>query len=232
MRLFVSRWIICLALLVPLLAGCKSTTGGAGRGHPTYTLADPGFQPTGTLRLPVLGFANSSEAADAVSYFYPHLEDALREKPNYVMISRWTVQRDARRKKIEATHEALETQWRKNRAFDPDMLKEFGAAFGVEYVFGAEVSEWQEKEVDMNVEGYSHSDVAAAFKIIAVDTNTPVFEVRDKLEIKSAYYDPSTGASRSDRGGIARGENPIVPSPPPIDEVAKRVATNLVAALP
>ena len=56
--------------------------------------------------------------------------------------------------------------------FDPDMLKEFGAAFGVEYVFGAEVSEWMEVAIDMNVEGYSHSDVAAAFKIIAVETTS------------------------------------------------------------
>jgi len=232
MRFCSGCWLVCLLLLVPMMTGCNSASGGADKGHPTYLVADPSFKPEGTVRLAVLGFANSSETADAVGFFYPYLEEALREKPNYVMISSWTVSRDARRKKIKSEYERLERQWRKDRMFEPDLLREFGQAYGVDYVFGGEVSEWLEKEVEMNVEGYSHSDVAAAFKIIAVDSGAVVWEARDKVQVKSAHYDPSVGAARSDRGGIARGEARIVPAPPPIDEVARRVATNLVAALP
>jgi hypothetical protein len=226
MRFSNRLWIIGAVLLLVIAAGCKSTTGGgAGRGHPTYYEVDPSFKPEGTVRIPVLGFANASEEAEAVGYFYPYLEEALREKPTYVLISKWTVQRDARRKNMKEQCNELDAQWRADRAFDPDLLREFADMYEVDYVMGGEINEWSETEVEMNVEGYSHSDVEASLAIIEVASNKIVFQM------KSAHYDPGNLEERMD-GGIVRGESRVVPQPPPIDEVAQRVAVHLVSALP
>lgn len=233
MRFWARLCFVGAVLLVVALTGCKSTGGGgaAGRGHPSYFEADPAFAPKGTIRIPVLGFANATEEAEAVGYFYPHLESAWAEKPRYVFISKWTVERDARRKNMKAQVEQLEEQWREDRAFDPDLLKEFGTAFTADYVMGGWINEWSETQVDANVEGYSHADVEAGLKIIEVATNKVVWESRDRLEMKSAHYDPAA-RDQYIAGEAVRGGSQAVPEPPPINEVAARVAVNLVSVLP
>jgi hypothetical protein len=237
MRIWARLCIVGAVLLLVAAAGCKSTGGGgsggssAGRGHPTYFEADPAFAPEGTIRIPVLGFANATEEAEAVGYFYPHLEAAWAEKPQYVFVSKWTVQRDARRKNMKPQVEELEQQWRDDRAFDPDLLKQFGEAFTTEYVMGGWINEWSETQIDRNVEGYSHSDVEAGLQIIRIADNTVVWESRDRLEMKSAHWDPSA-RDQFIAGEAVQSGSQALPQPPPINEVASRVAVNLVSVLP
>lgn len=228
--------LFAVAILLVVVAGCKSTTGGAGGRGPTYSFVDPAFvAPEGATRIPIIGFVNTTLEAEAVNYFYPHLEEALRAKPSYVVVSTWSVERQARRNKVEEQLEALRQRWRDERSLDPpthpNALREFGEAFGAEYVMGGELSEWSSTRVEHSVEGYSHSDVEARLKIFEVATGKLVWEAHDLQQVRSAHYDPAASSDRV-QAGIVRGEAQLVPEPPPIDEVAQRVAVDLVSTLP
>jgi hypothetical protein len=225
--------IVAAMLLVTVVAGCKSTTGGSvGRGHPTFYEADPEFPPDEGVRVAMLGFANATQNADAVGYFQPHFEKALADKPQYVFLSKWTVEREARRKGARDDFKMLNEQWRKDRAFEPDRLQLFAEKMGYDYVGGGWLSEWAEVQVDANTEGYSYSEVEAGLKIIEVATNKTVWEAHDRFQMKSAYYDPTHRDVTIEGEAVRGGASQSVPLPPPVTEPADRVATALVSVLP
>ena len=224
---FVALSVIVVSFALP---GCKSTGGTSGQA--THVFVDPAFSAPEAARIPIIGIVNTSTDAEATQYFFSHFEEAMRTKPQYTVLAPWSTKRDVRRKKVQAEYDVLEESWRDDRTFDLETLRAFGAAMDVSYVMGGEVSEWKTEEININVEGYSHSDVAASFKMFDVKTGAVVWEARDEMQLKGAYYDPSSGSGRKDDLGIVRGESRVVPAAPSIDECARRVAGHLAASFP
>ncbi len=205
----------------------------ATRGHPVYLWADSAFAPGELNRVLLLGFTNTSTTSDAVTWFAPLLEEALRDKPRYAVVDAPQVEREAAAKGAKEDCAALAGQWKAGRSFDPATLERFAKALDARLVMGAEVSEWLSEQIAWNVEGYSHSDVEVKLKLFSAETGALVWEARDKVQQKSAHHDPNAGqAGVVDQLGIQRAQGKVVPAAPPIDDVAKQVAKNLVSALP
>lgn len=207
--------------------------GKGTRGHPVYLWADSAFAPGALNRVLLINFVNTTTTADAVTWFAPLLDEALRDKPRYAVVDAPQVEREAATKGIKEDYAALAGQWKADRSFDPETLKRFAEALDAQLVMGAEVSEWLSEQIAWNVEGYSHSDVEVRLRIFSAETGALVWEARDKVQQKSAHHDPNAGqAGVVDQLGIQRAQGQVVPQAPPIDDVAKQVAKNLVSALP
>lgn len=203
------------------------------KGHPVFVYADTGLTITGANRVLVLSLLNTTITPGVEHEFYPLFEEAARARPALTLVSEPEVAREADRKGLTSDYKALKMQWEADRSFDAALLKKVADSLVAQYVLAGDISEWSSTTVDWNVEGYSHSDVTASFKLFSAATGKRVWEARDKVELRSSIHDPSGGTSGSvDDLGIQRGGRQAVPPPPPIDEAVKQVAANLGTALP
>ncbi len=201
------------------------------RGHPVYLHADSAFTPGDVNRVAIVSFVNTTTTADAVGKFFPLFEETLRNKSYYVIVPPAQVEAEARQAAKE-DHQAMVRQWDTQRNFLPDNVKRFATALNAALIMGGEISEWDSEQVAWNVEGNSHSDVEVSLKLFSGKTGELVWEARDKVELKGGHYDPNASGGVVDDLGIQRGKGQIVPPAPPIEDAAKQVAENLVAALP
>jgi len=201
------------------------------KGHPVFVQADSGLAITGANRVLVVSLLNSTATPGVEHEFYPLFEEAARVRPALTLVSESEVAREADRKGLTSDFKALKMQWEADRSFDAALLKKVADSLVAQYVLAGDISEWSQTTVDFNVEGYSHSDVGASFKLFAAATGKKVWEARDKVELKSPNYNPQASGSVDDLG-IQRGGRQAVPQPPPIDEAVKQVAANLGTALP
>ncbi len=227
------RLAVGVLVLGGALAGCKSSSGGAAGGHPTYLYVDPAFTPAEPLRIPVVVVTHSTEEPNSPQFLLDHFEDALgAAQAGYTLVSSYSVERDAARHQLGDLYKTLNEQWSGSNSMDPVGLRQLGDALGARYLMAGHVSEWEEVEVDINVEGYSYSEVGCSLKLFDVQTGNAVWDAKDKVRLQSAHYDPSQGAGRKDDLGIVRGQSRVVPKAPPLDTAARQVANNLVASLP
>jgi hypothetical protein len=202
------------------------------KGHPVHVFTDSGFAASGSNRVLVISVLNTTATPGVEHEFYPLFAEAARSRPVFTLISEAETAREAEAKGIVDDYRALVRQWEANRSFDPATLRKVADSLKAQYAVGADVSEWSSTTVDWNVEGYSHSDVAASVKMFATDTGKRVWEARDKVELKSPLHDPQASRSVDDLGIQRGGGRQTVPLPPPIDDAARQVATNLGSALP
>jgi hypothetical protein len=234
------RMLLVLALAAVVLVQAAASEAApkpkgklkARRGHPVYIFSDSTFVPGEVNRIPIVTFVNTTTAADAVSKFFPILEETLRHKPHFVVINPARTEAEAGQKGVVDDHRALVRQWDGGREFVPETVRKMATALNAAYLMGGEISEWESEQIPWNVEGYSHSDVEVHLKIFSGKTGELVWEARDKVELRGGHHDPAASQGVVDDLGIQRGKGQIVPPPPPIDEAAKQAAENLVGALP
>jgi hypothetical protein len=214
------------------LAGKKKKK--KGKGHPTHVFVDSSFAPGEVNRIPIISLVNTSITAEAESYFFPMLSNALADKPQYVVVDVVQTAREAAEKEVQKDHLTLVRQWENVRKFSGEGLSRVAEALAADYVMACEISEWESKEVEWNVEGRSYSLVEAQIKIFDPTEGKLLVEVRDKIKLQSRLYDPrSHSGGMVDDVGIQRGASGhIVPPAPPVEDAAEQVALNLVSALP
>jgi hypothetical protein len=226
-------WLTAHGLLAAETKSPKKEQNKKSKGHPVFVYTDSGFVASGTNRVLVVSILNTTTTPGVEHEFYPLFAEAARAHPAFTLVSEAETARAADQKGIGDDYRALVRQWETNRSFDPATLRNVADSLKAQYVLGGDVSEWSSTTVDWNVEGYSHSDVAASLKMFATTTGKRVWEARDKIELKSPLHDPRAQASGVvDDLGIQRGGRQVVPPPPPIDQAARQVATNLGSALP
>jgi hypothetical protein len=231
---------LCAGLVLALLlapaapaAEKSSKKDKRAKGHPVFVYADSGLAITGTNRVLVVSLLNSTGTQGVEHELYPLFAEAARVRPALTLVSEAEVAREAERKGLTSDYQALKMQWEANRSFDAALLKKVADSLDAQYVLAGDISEWSSTTVDWNVEGYSHSDVTASFKLFSAASGQRIWEARDKVELRSPIHDPQAGASGAvDDLGIQRGGRQSVPPPPPIDEAAKQVAVNLGSSLP
>jgi hypothetical protein len=229
-----------LGLALTMAAGGEATAKEkkkklkADRGHPTHAFIDSSFAPGEVNRVPIISLDNTTTTADAEARFFTMLTNVLAEKPHYVVLDLGQVAREVAEKGIGDEYEVLVGQWKRGRKLAPSTLKSFASAFGADYVMACEISEWESKEIDWNVEGYSHSVVEARIRLFSPASGKMVVDLQDRVMLKSRLYDPRAhGGGMVDDLGIQRGASGhVVPPAPPIEDAAEKVVVNLVSQLP
>ena len=227
--------LVLACLMAPSLPAAEKSAkkDKRAKGHPVFVYADSGLTITGTNRVLVLSLLNTTITPGVEHEFYPLFEEAARARPALTLVSEPEVAREAERKGLTSDYKALLMQWEANRSFDAALLKKVADSLVAQYVLAGDISEWSQTTVDFNVEGYSHSDVTASFKLFSAATGKRIWEARDKVELRSPVYDPRAASGGAvDDLGIQRGGRQAVPQPPPIGEAVKQVAANLGSALP
>jgi hypothetical protein len=225
------RVMMVLLVLVTALGmvGCKSTTSG-GEGAKVATEVAPNLEDYNVETVAVLAFANTTgdPKADEMAVY---LVQSFYGRELYHFISSADFLNDATRVNMAEDHARLVRTWQKKRTIDENVVERLLAATGYDAMIAADVSKWEEVKLQANQEGTSDTTVGAGVKMYAKD-GTLLWEASELQTEESVAYLPSFNTRATESGRAVTTSQGAVPDPPPIHQVAKRVAADLAKEMP
>lgn len=217
--------VLCLVLA----AGCKASSGG-GQGSEVKAELAPNLENYQVTRVAILGIANTTGDVEA-EQMSDYVVQALVSSGMYSFADPQTFERDARRLELGADYERLQRTWQKKRVLDEPVMERVLEATGYDAMVGMEVTRWEEVKLDPSQEGTSDTSVGLEVMMFALDGTILWSAGEDRTEHSRPYL-PSFNTRSTGSGEATTTAASAVPDPPPIEDVARDVASEVVSTLP
>ncbi|MBN1504447.1 MAG: hypothetical protein JW952_05215, partial [Candidatus Eisenbacteria bacterium] len=182
----------------------------------------------------LMPIAERAGVQEAGPKLLPALEGKLATKTAYVFLSQEQVLGAVQKSGVSDTYKRLLSGWRDKAALSAEDAAAVAQKAGVDALMFFEVNTWSREYVPANVEGESESRVGVRAVLLSGKNGEKLWESLDEQTLKSAHYSPESGiGTYVDEAGMVRASGGAgVPEPPPIEEVAARVAAALFKVLP
>jgi hypothetical protein len=217
--------ILCLVFLV----GCKASQGG-GQGASIKADLAPNLGDYQVTRVAILGIANTAGDEEALQ-IADYVVQALMTTGMYQFATPEDFERDAKRLAVSEDYERLLRTWQKKRLLDEPVMERVLEKTGYDALIAMEVTRWEEVKLEPSQEGTSDTSVGLDVSMFAID-GTPLWSASDDRTVESRPYLPSFNTRATSSGEAATTATSAVPDPPPIEQVAREVANDVVATLP
>lgn len=149
----------------------------------------------------------------------------------YHFISSADFLNDATRVNMAEDHARLVRTWQKKRTIDENVVERLLDATGYDALIAADVSKWEEVKLQPDQEGTSDTTVGVGVKMYAKD-GTLLWKASELQTEESITYLPSFNTRATEGGRAITTSQGAVPEPPPIHQVAKKVAEDLAKEMP
>ncbi len=202
--------------------------------HPITTFVVPDFSARAIKTVGLMPIAERAGVEEAGLKLLPVLEGQLATRTAYVFLSQEQVLGAVQKSGVSERYNRLLSGWRDNGALSAEDAAAVAQKAGVDALMFIEVNTWARDYVQANTEGESVSKVGLKAVLVGAKTGEKLWESFDEQTMQSAHYSPESGiGTYVDQAGMVRSSGGAgVPEPPPIEEVALRVATALFRTLP
>jgi len=217
--------VLCLVFLI----GCKASSGG-GKGGSINTELAPNLTDYQVTRVAILGIANTTGDEEALQ-IGDYVVQALVTSGTYQFATPEDFARDAKRLAVSDDYERLLRTWQKKRVLDEPVMNRVLETTGYDALVAMEVTRWEEVKLEPSQEGTSDTSVGLEVSLFAID-GTALWSGSDDRTEESRPYLPSFNTRATSSGEAATTATSAVPDPPPIEQVAREVANDVVATLP
>ena len=242
-RTLAALTFVCLVVALLGAVGCnnKSRAGGSDA---LQLYISPQWSDLGISTLAYLGERNTSGEATALDQSHRLIASEIRNQNKYIVLSDKIAEERAEQTGKSELLEHVRQVWSSDQVVDQFAARELCEALGVDAILVSEVADWTKYAIEPTQEGTSWSRVGIGLYIYSPKgpSGPLVWGANRSLRKDSLPYRPTGGAaaladaatSSSKRERESRRDNTLdnVPVPPPIDEVARAVLGELVAALP
>jgi len=222
--------VVLLVLITAIgMVGCKSSTG-QGEGAKVATEVAPNLEDYNIETVAVLAFANTTgdPKADEMAIY---LIQSFYGRELYHFIPSADFLNDATRVEMGEDHARLVRTWQKKRTVDENVVERLLEATGYDALIAAEVNKWEEVKLQPSQEGTSDTTVGVKVKMYAKD-GTLLWSASELQTEESIAYLPSFNTRATEGGRAVTTSAGAVPEPPPIDQVARKVAEDLAREMP
>ncbi len=131
---------------------------------------------------------------------------------------------------VRADSETLLRVWDQRRTIEGPAMEKVGPATSIDAVVAAEVTHFEQYQIDYTQEGYSTTTVGLKIHMYDARDNTLLWEASEVYVAKSPPYNPSNYVA--DAGGAVRQGIKGVPAPPEYDVVSQKVVDDIVKTFP
>jgi hypothetical protein len=214
--------------------GCNKATSGA---RPSQTFVSPEWPKLNIQTLAYLGIGSSIGDEPTRERAEQLVGGELRgNQTRFVILSEKTCRSRAEQAGQLELYDKVRKVWRDVRKVDQFLAKDLCDALKVDGLIFGDLTDWREERIDWTQEGTSWTQVALGLYIYSRETGLLVWGA-DRVERKDSIpYRParsSTGYTDSEQTqrAEARGETKT-PDPPPADDVARQVLSELMAEFP
>ena len=230
MKRTLSALVLVAAVATVVVCGCATRQAM----HPITTFVVPDYAARAIKTVGMMPIAERAEVQEAGPKLLPVLEGQLATKTAYVFLSQEQVLGAVQKSGVSERYSKLLSGWRDNGALPAEEVVAVAQKAGVDALMFIEVSAWAREYVQANTEGESVSKVGLKAVLVSAKTGEKLWESFDEQTLQSAHYSPESGiGTYVDEAGMVRSSGVGgVPEPPPIEEVALRVAADLFRVLP
>jgi hypothetical protein len=223
--------LVSIAVFAALLV-CGCATREAL--HPINTFVVPDYSAMAIRNIGLMPIAERSGVEEAGAKLLPVLEAQLATKTAYVFISQEQVLGAVQKSGTSEQYKRLLSAWQKDGMIPAQDVAEVGKSAGVDALMLIEVTTWSREWVPSNVEGESVSRAGLKAVLVSAKNGEKLWESFDEQTLQSAHYTPQSGIGTyvDDAGMVRTSSTAGVPEPPPIEEVATRVAAAVFRVLP